>query len=162
MECLKKVGISANNATILPINALDGHNVFDPLSQLRNAKEFKVPTDPPKFFGWFFDGPNLMQALSNLRFPKKPINKPLRIPISDVYRIGGVGTVVCGRIESGSLTGNLLTYGVGYEEKKTVATGSIVSATRFISREEHFNPIPAGHNVGINLRMISKHEVSER
>src|SRR3546814_5976991 len=35
--------------------------------------------------------------------PEKPVGKPLRIPIQDVYSITGVGTVPVGRVETGVL-----------------------------------------------------------
>ena len=44
-----------------------------------------------------------MQALEKLKPPKRANDKPLRIPLSNVFRIGGVGTVPIGRVEAGSL-----------------------------------------------------------
>lgn len=35
--------------------------------------------------------------------PSRPSDKPLRLPINDVYKIGGVGTVPVGRVETGVL-----------------------------------------------------------
>ena len=35
--------------------------------------------------------------------PEKPIGKPLRIPVQDVYSITGVGTVPVGRVETGTV-----------------------------------------------------------
>ena len=37
------------------------------------------------------------------KLPAKPTNKPLRIPIQDVYSITGIGTVPVGRVETGIL-----------------------------------------------------------
>ncbi len=33
--------------------------------------------------------------------PKRPTEKPLRIPLQDVYKIDGIGTVPAGRVETG-------------------------------------------------------------
>ena len=35
--------------------------------------------------------------------PDKPVDKPLRLPIQDVYKISGIGTVPVGKIETGTL-----------------------------------------------------------
>ena len=35
--------------------------------------------------------------------PKRPVDKPLRLPLQDVYKIGGIGTVPVGRVETGIL-----------------------------------------------------------
>ena len=45
----------------------------------------------------WYKGPTLLQALDNVHAPKRPTDKPLRVPIQDVYKIGGVGTVPVGR-----------------------------------------------------------------
>ena len=49
------------------------------------------------------DGPCLTDAIDLLDTPKRPIEKPLRIPINDVYKIEGFGTVAVGRVETGVL-----------------------------------------------------------
>ena len=45
----------------------------------------------------WYKGPTLLEALDNLHAPKRPTDKPLRVPVQDVYKIGGVGTVPVGR-----------------------------------------------------------------
>lgn len=78
-------------------------------------------------FDWY-DGKNLMQVLSDLSVPKKPINKPLRIPVTNIFKIGGVGTVACGRIQSGSLVPQMeLSCGVGHQRKQLIKVGSIAT-----------------------------------
>ena len=51
----------------------------------------------------WYRGPCLLDALDALTPPKQSINIPLRLPIHDVYKIEGVGTVAVGRVETGSL-----------------------------------------------------------
>lgn len=51
----------------------------------------------------WFKGPTLLRALYKLDQPTRKLDRPLRIPIQDVYKIGGIGTVAVGRIESGTL-----------------------------------------------------------
>ena len=42
---------------------------------------------------------SLFDALEFLRIPKRSSpGKPLRVALDDIYKIGGIGTVVCGKI----------------------------------------------------------------
>ena len=49
----------------------------------------------------WYKGPTLIEALDTVIPPKRPVDKPLRIPIQDVYKISGIGTVPVGRVETG-------------------------------------------------------------
>lgn len=51
----------------------------------------------------WYKGICLMDAIDGLKAPKRPTDKPLRLPIQDIYKINGVGTVPAGRVESGEL-----------------------------------------------------------
>jgi elongation factor 1-alpha len=51
----------------------------------------------------WYKGPILINALNNIIPQKIPTDKPLRIPLQDVYKIGGIGTVPVGRVETGVL-----------------------------------------------------------
>ena len=42
-----------------------------------------------------YKGPYLLEALDNLNPPKRPVDKPLRLPLQDVYKIGGIGVWWC-------------------------------------------------------------------
>jgi elongation factor 1-alpha len=51
----------------------------------------------------WYSGPNLFESVMQLKEPLRPTSKPLRVPIYDVYKIGGIGTVPVGKVESGVL-----------------------------------------------------------
>ena len=51
----------------------------------------------------WYHGKTLLQALEIIETRNPNRNGPLRIPIKDVYKIGGVGTVITGRIVSGTI-----------------------------------------------------------
>ncbi|KAG6383272.1 hypothetical protein SASPL_156981 [Salvia splendens] len=54
-----------------------------------------------------FEGDNMIE-----RKPKRPSDKPLRLPLQDVYKIGGIGTVPVGRVETGVIKpGMVVTFG---------------------------------------------------
>merc|ERR1712058_77500 len=46
-------------------------------------------------------GMTLLEALDSIIPPTRPSNLPLRLPLQDVYKIGGIGTVPVGRVETG-------------------------------------------------------------
>ncbi|MFQ6010783.1 MAG: translation elongation factor EF-1 subunit alpha [Nitrososphaerales archaeon] len=99
----------------------------------------------------WYTGPTLVEALDNLAEPAKPLDKPLRIPIQDVYTITGVGTVPVGRVETGVMK-------VG--SNVVVAPGGATAEVKSI--ETHHTAIQqaqAGDNIGFNLRGISKEDI---
>nr|GFA79300.1 elongation factor 1-alpha [Tanacetum cinerariifolium] len=49
-------------------------------------------------------GPTLLEEHDQLNEPKRQSDKPLRLPLQDVYKIGGIGTVPVGRVETGMIT----------------------------------------------------------
>ncbi|KAI3960948.1 hypothetical protein MKW98_019149 [Papaver atlanticum] len=60
----------------------------------------------------WYKGPTLLEALDNISEPKRPSDKPLRLPLQDVYKIGGIGTVPVGRVETGFIKpGMVVTFG---------------------------------------------------
>ena len=83
---LKKMAYNYKKISFIPISGFEGENLTQPSD--------KMP---------WYDGPTLMRALENLRPVTQLENLPLRVPVRDVYRIGGVGTVPVGRVETGIL-----------------------------------------------------------
>ena len=55
----------------------------------------------------WYKGPTLLEALDALVPPKRPLLKPLRLPLQDVYKISGIGTVPVGRVETGVIKPNM-------------------------------------------------------
>jgi len=131
---LKLVGYNVNKIPFIPTSGWTGDNLVKPSE--------KMP---------WYKGPTLYQALDSLEVPPKPVDKPLRIPIQDVYSITGVGTVPVGRVETGVLK----------EGDKVIfmpsgKTGEVKSI------ETHHVRIPRaepGDNIGFNVRGVSKTEV---
>ena len=78
---LKKVGYKPMKIPFVPISGFDGENMAE--------KSTKMP---------WYKGPCLLEALNNVNPPKRPADKPLRVPLQDVYKIGGIGTVPVGRV----------------------------------------------------------------
>jgi elongation factor 1-alpha len=85
-DFLKKVGYNPANIPFIPISGWHGDNMMERSANL----------------GWY-KGPTLIEALNSIIPPKRPTDKPLRLPLQDVYKIGGIGTVPVGRVETGIL-----------------------------------------------------------
>jgi elongation factor 1-alpha len=91
---LKKVGYDPTKVNFVPISGWNGDNMIERSS---NAPWYK--------------GPILLEALDAVQPPKRPTDRPLRLPLQDVYKIGGIGTVPVGRVETGILKpGQVVTF----------------------------------------------------
>lgn len=85
--------------------------------------------------------------------PDRPVDKPLLMPVEDVFSIKGRGTVVTGRIERGIVKVNETVEIVGIKPtKETVVTG--VEMFR-----KQLDEGQAGDNVGLLLRGVEKEDV---
>jgi len=92
---LKKVGYNPAKIEFIPISGWHGDNMIE--------SSDKMP---------WYKGPFLLKALDAIPTPKRPLDKPLRLPLQDVYKIGGIGTVPVGRVETGSIKpGMVVTFG---------------------------------------------------
>jgi elongation factor 1-alpha len=99
----------------------------------------------------WYKGPTLFEALDEMEVPEKPVKKPLRIPIQDIYTITGIGSVPVGRVETGVLK----------ESDTLVFMPSNVQGL-VKSIETHHVKVPKalpGDNIGFNVRGISKKDV---
>ncbi|HDN76023.1 MAG TPA: elongation factor 1-alpha, partial [Acidilobales archaeon] len=93
----------------------------------------------------------LIQAMDSVQPPPKPIDKPLRIPIQEVYSISGVGTVPVGRVETGKLR-------VG--DKVVFMPPGVVGEVRSIEmHHERLQEAIPGDNIGFNVRGVSKTQI---
>ncbi len=133
-KVLRSVGYKVEEIPFIPASSYYGENI--------TKKSQKMP---------WYNGPTLLEAFNLLKPPEKLVDKPLRIPIQDVYSISGVGTVPVGRVESGVLkTGDKVVFepaGVSGEVK---------------SIEMHHEPIQEaypGDNIGFNVRGVSKKDL---
>ncbi len=133
-KLLKAVGYDVSKIPFIPTSAYYGENV--------TKKSDKMP---------WYDGPTVYDAFDSLQPPEKPVDKPLRIPVQDVYSITGVGTVPVGRVETGVLkTGDKVIF------EPPGITGEVKSIEMHHERIEEAYP---GDNIGFNVRGVSKTEL---
>jgi elongation factor 1-alpha len=93
-DYLKKIGYNPDKIPFIPISGWCGDNMIEKSDNMK-----------------WYNGPTLLEALDALEPPKRPKDKPLRLPLQDVYKISGIGTVPVGRVETGILKpGMILTF----------------------------------------------------
>ncbi|HEY6238011.1 MAG TPA: translation elongation factor EF-1 subunit alpha [Thermoplasmata archaeon] len=120
--------------------------VFVPISAFKDDNINKASPNMP-----WFKGPTLLQALDNLTVPSKPTDKPLRLPVQDVYTITGIGTVPVGRVETGKLkVGDKIVFMPGGK------SGEVKSIEMHHESVQEAEP---GDNVGFNVRGIDKNDI---
>lgn len=125
---------------------VDTQVVFVPISAFKDDNINKASPN----MTWY-KGPTLLQALDNMVVPAKPTDKPLRLPVQDVYTITGIGTVPVGRVETGKLK-------VG--DKIVFMPGGKAGEVKSIEmHHESVTEALPGDNVGFNVRGIDKNDI---
>jgi len=135
-EFLKKTGYKPETIPFIPLSGFQGDNL---ITKSENLSWYK--------------GPTLLEQLDLMEVPKRPTDKPLRLPVQDVYKIGGIGTVPVGRVETGILKPGMMI---------TFAPSNITTEVKSIEmhKEELTEAIP-GDSVGFNIRGVSVKEIKK-
>lgn len=131
---LKTVGFKPKKIPFIPISGWVGDNMLE----------------TSKNMPWY-KGPHVLKALDNIKPPKRPVDKPLRLPLQDVYKIGGIGTVPVGRVETGVLKPGM-----------SVTFAPVMLSTEVKSVEMHHESMEEakpGDNVGFNVKNISLKQI---
>jgi elongation factor 1-alpha len=127
---LKQVGYKIETVPFIPISGWVGDNMLEASENMT-----------------WYKGPCLMAALDQIKPPKRPVLKPLRLPLQDVYKISGIGTVPVGRVETGVI-----------KPAMTVTFGPLGTTTECKSVEMHHEQVAEaipGDNVGFNVKGLS-------
>merc|ERR1712124_5650 len=96
-------------------------------------------------------GTTLLDALDNVDPPTRPTAKPLRLPLQDVYKIGGIGTVPVGRVETGIIKpGMIVCFG---------PTGLTTEVKSVEVHHESMTEAVPGDNVGFNIKNVAVKEI---
>jgi elongation factor 1-alpha len=133
-KMLKLVGYNTSKVQFIPVSGWKGDNLI--------KKSENMP---------WYKGPTLLEALDMFEAPAKPIGKPLRIPVQDVYSITGVGTVPVGRVETGLVKTN---------DKVVVMPSGVNGEVKSIeTHHTQMDSAEAGDNIGFNLRGVDKKSI---
>merc|ERR1712146_749516 len=131
---LKKVGYKPAKIPFIPISGWEGDNMITKSTNM----------------GWY-KGPYLLEALDNVTPPKRPPAKPLRLPLQDVYKIGGIGTVPVGRVETGVLKPAM--------NVCFAPTGLVTEVKSVEMHHESLAEAVPGDNVGFNCKNVSVKDI---
>merc|ERR1711948_245740 len=143
---IKKVGYNPVAVPFVPISGWHGDNMINASDKMSWYKGWKVERKEGNASGM-----TLLEALDSIIPPSRPTDKPLRLPLQDVYKIGGIGTVPVGRVETGIIKPGMI-----------VCFGPTGLTTEVKSVEMHHEAMPEavpGDNVGFNIKNVAVKEI---
>lgn len=143
---IKKVGFNPDATAMVPISGWHGDNM---LEESTNMTWWKGTTITRK--SGQKKCTTLLQAIDTLEPPVRMTDKPLRLPIQDVYKIGGIGTVPVGRVETGIIKPGMVV---------NFAPSEITAEVKSV--EMHHTQLEegkTGDNVGFNVKNVSVKDI---
>lgn len=143
---LQQSGMKPKKCPFIPYSGFGGENLVTETNKM------------PWFDGWCANvnpttqikGVTLLDALE--KFVKPPVRNhdgPLRIPVSGVYNIKGVGAIITGRIEQG----------IAKVDDQLSFTHSNLTGCKMFSMEMHhkkYMECVPGDNIGMSIKGITK------
>ena len=134
IDYLKKIGFQEKNINVVAYSGFVGDNLI--------TKSDKMP---------WYKGDTILEALDKVDPPTRPVEKPLRLPLQDVYKITGVGTVPVGRVETGVIKPGMLV---------TFAPANITTECKTVEmHHQQLEEAIPGDNVGFNVKSVSIKDV---
>merc|ERR1711912_82891 len=145
---IKKIGYNPETVAFVPISGWHGDNMLETSTNMGWFKgwEKKGAKKDTKL-----TGTTILQALDHIAPPERPTEKPLRLPLQDVYKIGGIGTVPVGRVETGKLKPGMVV---------NFAPSNVTTEVKSV--EMHHTSLDEalpGDNVGFNVKNVSVKEI---
>merc|ERR1712005_46358 len=143
---IKKVGYNPKSVAFVPNSGGQGDNMLE------------ESTNMPWYEGWSKEtkvgaskGKTLLEAIDAIDPPQRPTDRPLRLPLQDVYKIGGIGTVPVGRVETGTIKAGMVV---------TFAPAGVTTEVKSVEmhHEQLTEGVP-GDNVGFNVKNVSVKEI---
>jgi len=147
---IKKIGYNPETVAFVPISGWHGDNMVEPTTNMAWYKGWSKKEGGKKDQKEI-TGKTLLNALDSITQPTRPTDKPLRLPLQDVYKIGGIGTVPVGRVETGEIKPGMV-----------VMFAPVNVTTEVKSVEMHHTSMDKagpGDNVGFNVKNVSVKEV---
>ncbi|KAI6369966.1 hypothetical protein MCOR25_004313 [Pyricularia grisea] len=156
---LKKIGFNPDSVPFVPISGFNGDHMISESADIKA----NISPNAPWYKGWtktvnkdgkkekVIGGASLQDAIDDVTPPTRPTDKPLRLPLQDVYKIGGIGTVPVGRIETGILKPGMVV---------TFAPANVTTEVKSV--EMHHQQLPEGvpgDNVGFNVKNVSVKDI---
>jgi len=143
---IKKIGYNPKAVAFVPISGWNGDNMLEPSENMSWYKGWAIERKEGNA-----SGKTLLNALDSILPPSRPKDKPLRLPLQDVYKIGGIGTVPVGRVETGIIKPGMVV---------TFAPSAVTTEVKSV--EMHHESLPEavpGDNVGFNVKNVSVKDI---
>jgi len=132
---LKNIGFKPEALQFIPISSLMGDNVGKKATQMQ-----------------WYQGVSLVESFDNLVVPAKLTDKPLRLPIQEVFSITGFGTVPVGRVETGIMKPN---------DRIIIMPSGITTEVKSIEmHHQQLQQAKPGDNIGFNLKGVDKSQIN--
>jgi elongation factor 1-alpha len=139
---VNNVGYQSKAVAFVPMSGLYGDNMIEPSENMKWNKGWSTTRkDGMK------KGKTLQEVIDKITPPKRPVDETLRLPIQDVYKIGSIGTVPPGRVDTGKIKA-----GITVNFSPANVTPEVKSVEMHHENVEVANPCD---NVGFNLKTVS-------
>jgi len=147
---IKTVGYNPKAVAFVPISGFHGDNMLEKSDNMPWWKGFEIERTVDKKVEKA-SGDTLFDALDSILPPSRPTGKPLRIPLQDVYKIGGIGTVPVGRVETGLIKPGMVV---------TFAPPMVTTEVKSVEmHHEALSEAAPGDNVGFNVKNVSVKDI---
>ena len=134
VKLLQGIGYKVDNIKFVPTSGYKGDNIA--------KKSVNMP---------WYTGPTLVEAVDTFTLPELPVDKPLRLPVQDVYSISGIGVVPVGRVETGILKIN---------DKIVFMPSGVQGEVKSIEmHHEQVTEAKPGDNIGFSVRGVDKQAI---
>jgi elongation factor 1-alpha len=148
VKMLQLIGFKPKKVPFIPYSGFNGDNLVDKTDKCPWYKGWVANLGPKQKVTGF----TLVDALNDfIKPPERFPLAPLRLPISNIYNIKGVGQIICGTIEQGTLRPGDV---VGI-----VPSG--LNNKKMFSIEQHKKVLESagpGNSVGMSIKGIAKDE----
>ncbi len=140
-KLIRVVGFKPDNTAVIPISAFNGTNIT-------SKPEAEMP---------WYKGKTLLETVDSFSEPSKPTDKPLRLPVQDVFTITGVGTVPVGKVETGIMkVGDK----VIFEPASTILGKPVTGEVKTIEMHHvQMQQAEPGDNIGFSVRGVGKKDI---
>jgi elongation factor 1-alpha len=151
--CLVKVGWKKDfiekNTPILPISGWMGDNLLKKSDKMSWWSGMDVAVGKETLHV-----DTLYDVLNDMcRVPERPVSAPMRMPISGIYKIKGVGDVLAGRVEQGLVKPGEECIFLPTHTSSNPCAGKIFTVEMHHKRCDDAKP---GDNVGLNIKGLDK------
>ena len=148
VKMLQAIGFKPKKVPFIPYSGFNGDNLVDKSDKAAWYKGWTANKTPKQQVTGF----TLYDALNNYITPPKRLpDAPLRLPVSNIYNIKGVGQIICGTVEQGTLRpGDVI----------GIAPAGLTGKKMF-SIEQHKKVLDSagpGNSVGMSIKGIAKDE----